>query len=54
METKKLILMLYSFHKYRISITTMHLDPLETFYEIYCYWGPSSSEGPKNVTNHLF
>jgi hypothetical protein len=27
--------MIYSFHKYRISITTMQLDPLETFYEIY-------------------
>jgi hypothetical protein len=25
------------FHKYRISITAMQLDSLETFYEIYCY-----------------
>jgi hypothetical protein len=29
--------MFYSFHKYRISITVMQLDSLETFYEIYYY-----------------
>jgi hypothetical protein len=34
-ETKNLISMLYSVHKYRISITGMQLVSLETFYDIY-------------------
>jgi hypothetical protein len=32
-----MILMFYSFNKYRISIIAMQLNSLEIFYEIYCY-----------------
>jgi hypothetical protein len=35
MHGKNLIWILYFVHKYRISIIAMHLDSLETFYNIY-------------------
>jgi hypothetical protein len=37
METKKSYLMLYFLHKYRIALTVMQLDSLESVYDIYLY-----------------
>jgi hypothetical protein len=35
METKKMYLMLYFLHKYRIAPTVMQLNSLELVYDIY-------------------
>jgi hypothetical protein len=36
-ENKKLHLMLYFLHKYRIASTAIQLNSLETIYDIYLY-----------------